>query len=71
MVKSALCDSFVKVPPEGVARQEGGGDRGKIEWKSSEANTRTVSGGQNELIDEFKMPSGDVISIRGQGMEYT
>ena len=37
---------------------------GKIEWKSSEVNTRAVSRGQNELIGEFKMAVGDVISIR-------
>ena len=41
---------------------EGGG---KIEWKSSEVNTRAVSREQNELIGEFKMAEGDVISIRG------
>ena len=42
-----------------------GGDDGKIEWKLSEVNTRAVSRGQNELIGEFKMVVGDVISIRG------
>ena len=36
------------------------------EWKLSEVNTRTVSRGQNELIDEFKMAAGDVISIGGR-----
>ena len=43
-----------------------GGDGGKIEWKSSEVNTRNVSRGQNELIDEFKITAGDVISIGGR-----
>ena len=38
---------------------------GKIERKLSEVNTRAVSRGQNELIGEFKMVAGDVISIRG------
>ena len=28
-------------------------DGDKIEWKSSEVNTRTVSRGENELIEEF------------------
>ena len=37
-----------------------------MEWKSSQVNTRTVSRGQNELIDEFKMAAGDVISIGGR-----
>ena len=37
----------------------------------SEVNTRTVSRGQNALIGKFKMAMGDVISIRGQVMEYT
>ena len=36
-------------------REEGrcGKDRGKIERKLSEVNTRTVSRGQNELIENF------------------
>ena len=29
-----------------------------------------MSRGQNELIGKFKMAAGDVISIRGQVMEY-
>ena len=41
---------------------------GKI-WKLSEVNTRVVSRGQNELIGEFKMLAGDVISIREQVMK--
>ena len=49
------------------ARQErgkSGGDGGKIELKSAEVNPRAVSRGQNELIGEFKIVVGDVISIR-------
>ena len=30
-----------------------------------------MTGGQNELIGEFKMAADDVISIRGQVIEYT
>ena len=30
-----------------------------------------MSRGQNELIGKFKMAEGDVLSIRGQVMEYT
>ena len=30
-----------------------------------------MSRGQNKLIGKFKMAAGDVISIRGQVMEYT
>ena len=37
----------------------------------SEVNIRAVSRGRNELIGKFKMAAGDVISIRGQVMEYT
>ena len=48
---------------QGVAKQEGGSE-GKIKWKLSEVNTRAVSRGQNELIGEFKMAAGNVISIR-------
>ena len=47
-----------------------GGDGGKIKWKLSEVNTRAVSRGQDELIGNFKMLLGDVISIKGQVMEY-
>ena len=60
-------------PPEGCKHGSEGwmGDGGKIKWKLSEVNTRAVSRGQNELIGKFKMVVGDVISIRGQFMEYT
>jgi hypothetical protein len=44
---------------------------GKIKWRLSEVNTRTVSRGQDKLIGKFKMVAGDVISIRGQVPEYT
>ena len=47
----------------------GGRSGGKIEWKLSEVNTRAVSRGQNELIGEFKMAVGDMISIRRVGYE--
>ena len=50
----------------GMRQDEGRsrGDGGKIEWKLSEVNTRTMSRGQNKLIGRFKMTVGDVISIR-------
>ena len=44
-----------------------GKNRGKIEWKSSEANTRAVSRVQNKLIGEFKMAVSDVISVSIRG----
>ena len=50
--------------------ETGRGDGGEIEWKLSVVNTRDVSRGQNELIGEFKMVPGDVISIRGLVMRY-
>ena len=40
-------------------------------FKLSEVNTRVRFRGHNELIGKFKMEAGDVISIRGQVMEYT
>ena len=43
--------------------EKSGGDRGKIEWKSSEVNTRAVSREQNKWIGKFKMAEGNVISI--------
>ena len=48
-----------------------GMDGGKFKRKLSEVNTRAVSRGQYELIGKFKMEAGDVISMRGQVMEYT
>ena len=42
----------------------------KIEWKLSEVNTRGVSIGQNELIWEFKIVAGDVISPIGITKEF-
>ena len=47
----------LKVPPGGCETERRGkeGDRGKIKWKLSEVNTRTVSRGQNEFIGKFKM----------------
>ena len=53
--------------PPGIAD---GRDGGKFKRKLSEVNTRAVSRGQNELIGKFKMAAGDVISIRGQVIEY-
>ena len=41
-----------------------------MEGKLKGNYTRAVSIGQNELIGKFKMAAGDVISIRGQVMEY-
>ena len=60
MVKTNSSESFVKVPPEGVQdrKERNGGVGGKIEWASSEVNTRALSRGQNELICEFKMVAG-------------
>ena len=46
-------------------------DGGKFKRKLSEVNTRAVSRGQNKLVGEFKMAAGDMVSIRGQVMEYT
>ena len=34
-------------------------------------NTRALSRGQNELVGKFKIVAGDMVSIRGQVMEYT
>ena len=45
-------------------------DGGKFK-RRSEVNARAVSRGQNELVCKFKMAVGDMVSIRGQVMEYT
>ena len=52
---------------KGIAR---GMDGGKFKRKLSEVNTRAVSIRQNKLVGKFKMAAGDMISIRGQFMEY-
>ena len=41
-----------------------------MERKLSEVNTRAVSRGQDRLIGKFMMVAGDVISIRGQVLEF-
>ena len=46
-------------------------DGGKFKRKLSEVNARVVSRRQNELVGKFKMAAGDIVSIRGQVMEYT
>jgi hypothetical protein len=46
-------------------------DGGKFKRRLSEVNARAVSRGQNELVCKFKMAAGDMVSIRGQVMEYT
>ena len=49
---------------QGKEQEEGSrGDGGKVEWKLSEVNTRSVSREQNVLIRGFKMAAGDVIII--------
>ena len=45
-------------------------DGGKFKRKLSEVNTTAVSRGQNELVGNFKIAVGDMVSIRGQVMEY-
>ena len=47
-----------------------GMDGGKF-TRLSEVNARVVSRGQNELVCKFKMTAGDMVSIRGQVMDYT
>ena len=39
--------------------------------KLSEVNARTESRRQNELVSKFKMAAGNLVSIKGQVMEYT
>ena len=46
-------------------------DGGKFKRKLSEVNARAVSGRHNKLIGKFKMVAGDMVSFRGQVMEYT
>ena len=62
---------FEKCHQGGLQDRKEGGDGGKIKWKLSEVNTRTVSRGHNKLIGKFKMEAGDGISIREQILEQT
>ena len=39
--------------------------------KLSEVNARTECGRWNELVSKFKMAASDLVSVRGQVMEYT
>ena len=39
--------------------------------KLSEVNARAESRRQNKVVGKFKMASSDLVSIRGQVMEYT
>ena len=48
-----------------------GMDGGKFKRRLSEVNSRAVSRGQNKLVGKFNMAAGDLVSIRGQVMEYT
>ena len=50
-----------------MKEQDGGRseeDGEQKEWNISEVNTISVYKGQNELIGELKMATGDVISVR-------
>ena len=55
------------MPPGGCERI---GWRG-IYRKLSEVNARAVFRRQNKLVGKSKMVAGDIVSIRGQVMEYT
>ena len=46
-------------------------DGGKFKSRLSEVNARAMSRRQNELVCKFKMVAGNMVSIRGQVMEYT
>jgi hypothetical protein len=66
-----VCEHTVKMAPHNSFEpEEGTGQRdGWTGWREerkllSEANIRALSGGQNELIGEFKMMEGDIIGIR-------
>ena len=52
---------------QGVVR---GMDGGKFKRRLSEVNARAVSRGQNKLVCKYRMAVGDMVSIRGQIMEY-
>jgi hypothetical protein len=47
-----------------------GMDGGKFKRRLSEVDVRAVSRRQNELVGKFKMAASDMLSIRGQVMEY-
>ena len=47
-----------------------GMDGGKFKRKLSEVNARAVSRRQNKLVGKFKMAADNMVTIRGQVMEY-
>ena len=57
-------DSVKQEPPGKGTERKSGEDGWKIECKLSEFNNRAASRGQNDLIGEFKLAAGDLISIR-------
>ena len=63
MIKTEPCDRFGRGPPEWVRDREGRMEGMKIIYQD-------VSKRKNELIGQFKIAAGDVISIRGPVMEY-
>ena len=69
--RANVCEHMTKMASkechQGVAR---GTDGGKFKRRLSEVNARAVSRGQNELVGKFKMATDDMVSIRGQVMEY-
>ena len=64
MVKMASRECFGKMSPMGEQDRKRGWKENL--WKSSEVNTRSMSGGRNELLEELKMAAGDVISLGGR-----
>ena len=64
--KMVTLESFERCH-QGVVR---GMDGGKFKGRLSEVNTRAVSRGQNKLIGKVKMAAGNMVSIRGQVLEY-
>jgi hypothetical protein len=46
-------------------------DGGKFKRNLSEVDTRAVCRRENKLVGKFKVVAGDMVSIRGQVMEYT
>ena len=48
-----------------------GMEGGKFKRRLSVVNARAMSRGQSELVCKFKITAGDMVSIRGEVMEYT
>ena len=64
------CENSTTAKCDRVTRDYSFGGNGKVKWGKgkglSDIDISTVSGGQNELVDQFKIVAGDLIDFKGR-----